>query len=136
MAISNLVGTGAIVQAMVPTQTPYLFFKLSEHAGERNDMPVCVEPSADSLTIESQPVDQQIPVGGTAVFSSAFEVPNPCPTSGMERPVSNSLKTVFFTGTKTCTLTVHHPDQIMAGEDDWVVVSSRRIHHHKQAGSP
>lgn len=124
-AISNLVGTGAIVQAMVPTQTPYLFFKLFEHAGERSDMPACVEPPAESLTIESQPADQQIPVGGTARFSVGVQSPASVSyqwygASGVQLPEDG----VFFTGTKTCTLTVHHPDLFMAG-DYWVVVSSQ-----------
>lgn len=109
-------GAGATFASDVKPTGSNQFFQIRESDTSMPAAPDCVVNGEPPLRFLSQPADQRVPDGGTARFSVTVGGQQPVDFQwwGLSGPLTDDAQ--FFSGTKTCTLTIRNVMRLLAGD--------------------
>ena len=116
-------GIGADVLSNIKPSSSVQFLKIRETQSlPAQEPPVCELVDDAGLRIIQQPSPQRVPIGGTAEFSIAVAGKPSVKFEWYGPPGVLSDDADFFSGTKTCRLTINNTLKLMEGVY-WVVVT-------------
>ena len=117
-------GIGRVLQTDLTPADPIQFFRIRESSD--GSMPTdqdCVVSGGATIEILEPPLDQIVPDGGTAVFSVSVSGDEPVSFQWWGPAGSLSDDPMFFSGTRSCTLTMRNLFNLFSG-DYWAVVTN------------
>lgn len=122
-ATSQLPGNGQVVGANIKPEGPAEFFKVAETNGTIAPGGACVVSNNPTVQFVTEPANQTVPNGGTAIFSASVNADEPVSFRwwGPGGPLSDDP--TYLSGSGTCTLKIENVFNLFSG-DYWVVVSN------------
>jgi hypothetical protein len=114
-AAGLMTGTGQEVAANLQPSRPVEFYRVVETNGMLPSPGTCVVSNTPTVEFVSQPLNQKVPNGGTAIFAASVSGVEPVSFQWWGPGGAMNDDPTYFSGTKTCTLKIKNVFNLLAG---------------------